>query len=83
MPFLPSAYQYHASPLPYTSTLEMEAAISLIMLVPIYSEDHNLVRSEATIVMLIKIQVSWDMKTSIWNTMTMQEASPSETWATT
>jgi len=69
-------------PLVYTSTLEMVAAVSSITLVPIYSEDHNLVRSEAVTVMLIKIQVSWDMKTSIWNTLMMQEASPSETWAT-
>jgi len=60
----------------------MVAAISSITLVPIYSEDHNLVRSEAVTVMLIKIQVSWDMKTSIWNTLMMQEASPSKTWAT-
>jgi hypothetical protein len=60
------------SPLAYTSTLEMEAAVSFITLVPIYSEDHNLVRSEAVTVMLIKIQVSWDMKTSIWNTLTMK-----------
>jgi len=73
MPILPSAYQYHVSPLAYTSTLEMEGAISSITLVPIYSEDHNLVKSEAVTVML---------KTSIWNTVTMQEACPSETWAT-
>jgi hypothetical protein len=41
-------------PLAYTSTLEMEATISSIMLILIYSEDHNLVRSEAVTVMLIK-----------------------------
>jgi hypothetical protein len=52
------------------------------MLLPIYQEDHNLVRSAAVTVMLIKIQVFWDMKTYIWNTLMMQEASPSETWAT-
>jgi len=54
MPILPSVYQYHVFPLVYTSTLEMVAAISYIMLVPIHSQDHNLVRSEAVTVMLIE-----------------------------
>jgi hypothetical protein len=65
MPFLPSAYQYHVSTLTYSSMLGTEAAISSIKLVPVYPEDHNLVKSQVVTVMLIKIQVSWDMKTFI------------------
>jgi hypothetical protein len=30
--------------------------------------------------MLIKIQVSWDMKTSIWNTLTMKHGQLLDTW---
>jgi hypothetical protein len=82
MPTLPSVYQYHVFPLVYSTTLEMEAAISSIMVVPIYQEDHKLVRSVAVTVKLIKIQIFWDMKTYIWITLMMQKASPSETWAT-
>jgi hypothetical protein len=63
----------------YSSALVMEAAVSFILLVPIHPEDHHLVRSEAITVMLIKIQVFWNMKTSIWNTLKMLAASLSET----